>query len=153
MNMQKGFTLIELLVVIAIIGVLSTIVMSSLVSARQNGANASIKSNMSSLRSQVELYNDINNNYGTQANLCTTAGSVFVVDAKVAAMVAEIQKSAGVAPSCRSGPNPTTTWAVSGQLKGSPGGHWCIDSTGIVKLRTAVQGPVTAPPSSAGGGC
>ncbi|OHA89676.1 MAG: hypothetical protein A2741_01835 [Candidatus Zambryskibacteria bacterium RIFCSPHIGHO2_01_FULL_43_27] len=152
MNRQKGFTLIELLVVIAIIGVLSAIVMSSLSNARENGANASIKSNMASLRSQVELYNDKNNNYGTQANACTTAGSVFVVDAKVASMISQVQSSAGVTPSCRSGPNPTTSWAVSAQLKGGLG-HWCIDSTGISKLRTTVQGPVTAPPSSAGGGC
>lgn len=152
MNRTKGFTLIELLVVIAIIGVLSTIVMSSLSNARQNSANASIKSNMSSLRAQVELYNDNNNNYGTQANACTTAGSVFVVDTKVASMVSQIQTAAGVAPSCRSGPNPTTTWAVSAQLKGGLG-HWCIDSTGISKLRTTAQGAVTAPPSSVGGGC
>ena len=56
MNKNKGFTLIELLVVISIIGILAVIVLSSLSSAGEKGANAGIKSNGTSIRSQAGVY-------------------------------------------------------------------------------------------------
>ena len=62
MNKNKGFTLIELLVVIAIIGILSSVVLASLNSARNKGADAAVKSNLSNIRAQAELYYDSNSN-------------------------------------------------------------------------------------------
>ncbi len=62
--MKKGFTLIELLVVISIIGLLSSIVLASLKSARDKGGDAAIKENMVSLRTQAEIYYSNNGNYG-----------------------------------------------------------------------------------------
>ncbi len=55
-NTAKGFTLIELLVVIAIIGILSSVVIASLSSARGKGNGAAIKQNLTSIRTQAELY-------------------------------------------------------------------------------------------------
>jgi prepilin-type N-terminal cleavage/methylation domain-containing protein len=56
--MKKGFTLIELLIVIAIIGILSSIVIGSLTSARKRGKAAAVRSGMRELLTQGQLYLD-----------------------------------------------------------------------------------------------
>lgn len=61
---NKGFTLIELLVVVAIIGILSSIILVSLSSARNKGRDAAAKGSMSSMRATAELFFDTNNSYG-----------------------------------------------------------------------------------------
>lgn len=53
---NKAFTLIELLLVVAIIGILATIVISSLNTARNRAKDAKIKTLMSQLRTQAELF-------------------------------------------------------------------------------------------------
>jgi len=52
---SKGFTLIELLVVIAIIGILSTIAMTSLNSARKKANDAAFQSSASSVVSSMVI--------------------------------------------------------------------------------------------------
>ncbi len=64
MRMQKGtrgFTLIELLVVIAIIGILSSVVLASLNSARQKGRDARRISDLKQLQLALELCYDAGN--------------------------------------------------------------------------------------------
>lgn len=65
MNRSRGFTLIELLVVIAIIGILSSIVLASLNTARTKGADAARMQDVKSLKTALELYYNDNNGYPT----------------------------------------------------------------------------------------
>jgi prepilin-type N-terminal cleavage/methylation domain-containing protein len=141
MIQRKGFTLIELLVVIAIIGILSSVVLASLNTARGRGANASVKSNLSAMRSQAQLYLDDpaggNGSFGafTLASCPTTAvaGHVFG-QTTVVQQIASANLAGGGGTRCSS---DGTNWAASVMLKAVEGSNtaWCVDSTGAAKGR------------------
>ena len=59
----KGFTLIELLVVIAIIGILTSVVLMSLSSARAKGRDSKRVQDLHQLDLALELYRDTNGTY------------------------------------------------------------------------------------------
>jgi type II secretion system protein G len=60
---NKGFTLIELLVVIAIIGILSSVVLASLNTARQKSRDAKRIADLKQIQLALELYFDTNRAY------------------------------------------------------------------------------------------
>ncbi|PIQ66847.1 MAG: hypothetical protein CO184_00225 [Candidatus Zambryskibacteria bacterium CG_4_9_14_3_um_filter_40_16] len=133
MNRTKGFTLIELLVVIAIIGILSSIVLASLNTARGKGANAAVKSNLTNIRAQAEIvYDSVSPN--SYATVCS--------DATVARAVTAAGTAGGGTGVCN---NNASAWAASAPLKVQEGTflHWCVDSTGASKGEVgAVAGTV-----------
>jgi prepilin-type N-terminal cleavage/methylation domain-containing protein len=62
MKNNKGFTLIELLVVIAVIGLLASVIMVSLNSARSKAQDAKIRAELNQVQIAMEMYYD---QYGT----------------------------------------------------------------------------------------
>jgi prepilin-type N-terminal cleavage/methylation domain-containing protein len=148
MNKNKGFTLIELLVVIAIIGILASVVLASLNTARNKGSDAAIKSNLANLRAQAEIYYDTNGKYGTTAvaingttaAACGTASTVFAAAAVPSLNPGIVNaentsdSSATWVATCSMSINGVG-WAISVPLKA--GGSWCVDSSGTSKSGSA----------------
>ncbi len=63
LGLSKGFTLIELLVVVAIIGILSSVVLASLNSARAKARDVRRKADLVQIRTALELYYHTNGSY------------------------------------------------------------------------------------------
>ena len=166
---KRAFTLIELLVVIAIIGTLSSIVLSSLNSARNKGVDATVKSNLNSARTQVELFYDLNGNRyditpaGGTNSVCDpngVAGGVKSVHANVLAAaqssgLSSVNSTIGTAGTVTTAtchacwPGQASTdclsplrdgWAAEAPLKTQTGVLWCVDSSGKVGTTTTPLG-------------
>ncbi|MFA6410930.1 MAG: type II secretion system protein [Candidatus Buchananbacteria bacterium] len=75
MKNKKGFTLIELLVVIAIIGLLSTLAVVSLNSARQKARDAKRVADIRQVQTALELYFNDKNSYPNDVGADLTLGS------------------------------------------------------------------------------
>jgi type IV pilus assembly protein PilA len=128
-----GFTLIELLVVIAIIGILSSVVLASLNTARNKGADAATKSNLDSLRAQAEIFYDSQtpNQYtGICAAATTTAILTGARNSSGAASI--VTSGAASLPTTVNCFQTATAWAASAPLKSTTATavYWCVDSTG-----------------------
>ncbi|MCB9818706.1 type II secretion system protein [Candidatus Nomurabacteria bacterium] len=123
---RRGFTLIELLVVIAIIGILASVVLASLNSARDKGADAATKSNLNNARAQAELYYE--NNGRAYTNVCTAAGGIGT-------MLAGANSSAGTGNAVCS--SNATQWAMKARMMSNTAHYYCVDSTGQAKSYTS----------------
>lgn len=129
---KKGFTLIELLVVVAIIGILASIVLVSLNSARAKGRDASAKGSMSSLRAAAELFYDNNSNY---AGVCIGGTSS---DPNVQSLLSAAAKQTGTPVMCESN---FVSWGAAIQLNN--GNFFCVDSAGFAGDFLSDGTPVT----------
>jgi prepilin-type N-terminal cleavage/methylation domain-containing protein len=142
MNRTKGFTLIELLVVIAIIGILSSVVLASLSTARNKGADATIKANLSNARAQAENYYDtgvagVNTYEGVCTNAATGIAGMLTGAANTAGATVNTANTIGSATTvtCHDSSNG---WAAQSPLKAAgANAMFCVDSTGTSTVKVA----------------
>lgn len=123
---RRGFTLIELLVVIAIIGILSSVVLASLNSARNKGADAAVRSNLANARAEAEIFYDSNSNLyvsGTNS-VCSTTLANAIGDNVQAALTASGDTGA-VTARCQA---DADEWVAVSDLKTDT--FYCVDYTG-----------------------
>ncbi len=153
----KGFTLIELLVVIAIIGILATVVIGSVNSARTKGIDSTVKGNLSNMRASAEIIYDTSASYDTVCNANTTTLSGLLAANKAVGGAAtagtETALSAGTTATltayCK---DSVTAWVAANALKSlsdsNAAQYWCVDSTGANRVVASVDAAATACPNS-----
>jgi prepilin-type N-terminal cleavage/methylation domain-containing protein len=151
LNKSSGFTLIELLVVIAIIGLLASVILASLNSARGKGADAAVKSQLRNSQSQAEIIYD-NASPNSYSGVCgnptmqeqiTAAANASGATAPSTWATTEV--SSATQAVCHS---TGAAYAILVPLKTDNTNAWCVDSNGSSKQEasTALTSGVVACP-------
>jgi prepilin-type N-terminal cleavage/methylation domain-containing protein len=129
---RKGFTLIELLVVIAIIGILASIVLVSLGTARNKARDVVIKANLSNLRAYSELW--ASGLDGSYDGFCKSA------DVNRATLGINLNNSIMYCADSADASIQDGHWAACAQLKSDVTKNFCVDYTGNAIEVTGVCG-------------
>lgn len=143
----KGFTLIELLVVIAIIGILASIVLVSLTSARAKGRDARRVSDLKEISKLIALNADPAVNMGAGGVQNATAGFVPLRLLTVPASFAAFKDISGIITACT--PTSATNCDYSIGTAGVVGGAVTTQRYMVCARLETNYGPLSG---TAGGG-
>lgn len=125
--------MIELLVVIAIIGILSSVVLASLSTARTKGNDAKVQAQIGNIRGAAEiLYTNTGSAYGTAQSPVDCASGTAGSLANDASFIA-IKTGMPTGTTMKCGTTATTfaNYAVAASLAGGTAGdYFCVDSSG-----------------------
>lgn len=111
---NKGFTLIELLVVIAIIGLLSTLAVVALNSARAKSRDAKRVSDVKQVQTALELYYNDNNAY-------PVAGTWAAMDTALATQMATVPTNPSPNGTAYTYVGTASTYTITFTLEGVTG--------------------------------
>lgn len=137
-----GFSLLELLIVITIVGVLTSIVLSSVSQGRARAYDSKVKQQLSSFRTAAEIYfnNQSPPSYGPDSASCATGmfSNMQAANGTPGIYIAEGNLPANTQIACSAN---DTSYAVKATLYAG-NEYWCVDSRGASRL---VSGEIGEP--------
>ena len=140
---NTGFSLIELLVVIAIIGILASVGIGSLNTARTRGQDAAVKSEANTMRNEAEIFYSGNGFYSSIAiAACPTAAATtnfFANTGGFAVLNSIVAKVTAGQVACAATVGPTGSWSFASKLPSKTGVYFCVDSNGSAKELTVAS--------------
>lgn len=141
---SEGFSLVELLIVMAIIGILSTIILTSVSNSRAKAYDSKIKQQLSSFRIAAEMYflNQQPNSYGPSSADCGS-GMFNNVDPSNGSPAIYIDPGNLPDPTQLACQSNDSEYALKASLY-SGNEYWCIDNKGSSRpIAGAIEGPST----------
>ena len=112
---RRGFTLIEILLVVVILGILAAIVVPHFTNAADDASISSARTQLQSMRSQIELYYSQNGSYPADATWSSDLNSGGYIRSSTVSWPAGFSEN-------YAGGNLTLTYSGSGDVDGDGDG-------------------------------